>query len=397
LSTSLRIVVAGMVGVYPIGGVAWDYLQYAIGLARMGHDVFYHEDTWSWPYHPLERTRTADGAYSAEFLTRFFQRYAPELSERWHYLHLHRDSFGMDRSAFDEISRSADLFVNVSGASMLPDELASGCVKVFLDTDPGYNQIMLSERLPWAENVDRWCDGVAEHDRFFTYAENIRSPDCLVPRLDFDWVPTRMPVVTDLWKAGTAAPAADAPWTTVMSWNEFGGPLVHRGVEYGSKGTEFEKLLDLPARTGRRLRVAVGGADAPRDRLASHGWEVVDGPGATTTPEDYQGFIGGSRGEISPAKHVYVALRTGWFSCRSACYLAAGRPTVVQNTGFSPELPVDEGILAFDTPDEAADAIARVEDDPARHGRVAREIAVEHFDSAAVLGRFLEEAFQRGP
>jgi hypothetical protein len=395
VSASLRIVVAGMVGAYPVGGVAWDYLQYVIGLSRLGHDVFYHEDTWIWPYHPLENTRTAVGSYSAGFIGRFFERYAPELKDRWHYRHLHEESYGMECSAFDEIARTADLFINVSGACMIPDSLGPNCVKVFLDTDPGYNQIMLSERCEWSENVDRWCDGVAAHDRFFTYAENIHSPDCLVPRLDFDWHTTRMPVVTDSWEPTPTASDSAASWTTVMSWNEFGGPLVHQGVEYGSKGREFEKLIDLPTLARARLRVAVGGADAPRERLVENGWEVVDGPGATATPEDYCRFIGGSRGEISAAKHVYVSMRTGWFSCRSACYLAAGRPTVVQNTGFPAQLPVGEGILAFDSVEEAAAAIARVESDPARHARAAREIAVAYFDSASVLRRFIEEAFGR--
>lgn len=395
MSGPLRIVVAGMVGAYPVGGVAWDYLQYVIGLARLGHDVFYHEDTWIWPYHPLENTRTAEGGYSAGFIGRFFERYAPELKDRWHYRHLHEESYGMACSAFDEVARTADLFINVSGACMIPDALGPQCVKVFLDTDPGYNQIMLSERCEWSENVERWCVGVAAHDRFFTYAENIHSPDCLVPRLDFDWHTTRMPVVTDLWVPTPVVDDASTSWTTVMSWNEFGGALVHGGVEYESKGREFEKLIDLPSQTRARLRIAVGGADAPRERLEQNGWEVVDGPGATSTPEDYCRFIEGSRGEISAAKHVYVAMRTGWFSCRSACYLAAGRPTVVQNTGFPEQLPVGEGILAFDSVEQAAAALAHVDSDPVRHARAAREIAVEHFGAAVVLGRLVEEALGR--
>jgi len=395
VSDSLRIVVAGMVGAYPVGGVAWDYLQYVIGLARLGHDVFYHEDTWIWPYHPLENTRSADGGYSADFIGRFFERYAPEARHRWHYRHLHDESYGMPAAAFDQVARSADLFINVSGACMIPDALGANCVKVFLDTDPGYNQIMLSERFGWSENVERWCAGVAAHDRFFTYAENIHSPDCRVPRLDFDWCTTRMPVVTDLWEATSTDSDPAASWTTVMSWNEFAGPLVYRGVEYGSKDREFEKLIGLPARTRSRLCVAVGGAAAPRDRLVENGWEVVDGPSATATPEDYRRFIAASRGEISAAKHVYVALRTGWFSCRSACYLASGRPVVVQDTGFPPELPVGEGLLAFDSVEEAATALDRVESEPARHARAAREIAASYFDSAGVLGRFVEEAFRR--
>ena len=161
MSSPLRIIVTGLVGLYPVGGVAWDYLQYVVGLARLGHDVYYHEDTWSWPYHPIERQVTSEGRYSAQFLAGFFRRYAPELGARWHYLHLHETSYGMTRRAFDEVARTADIFLNVSGACMFPEELSPRCVKVFLDTDPGYNQIMLSERFAWSENVDRWCASVS--------------------------------------------------------------------------------------------------------------------------------------------------------------------------------------------------------------------------------------------
>src|SRR5436309_9921813 len=137
MTSRLRVVVTGLAGLYPVGGVAWDYLQYVIGLARLGHDVYYHEDTWSWPYHPIENRHTPEGTYSARYIGDFFARYAPELCGRWHYLHLHETSFGMDRAAFDEVARTADVFLNVSGACLLPDRLSPRCVKVFLDTDPG--------------------------------------------------------------------------------------------------------------------------------------------------------------------------------------------------------------------------------------------------------------------
>ncbi|HOI95306.1 MAG TPA: hypothetical protein PK250_11435 [Syntrophobacter fumaroxidans] len=390
----LRIIVTGLAALYPVGGVAWDYLQYIIGFARLGHDVYYHEDSWSWPYHPIQKTYTADPTYSVDYIADFFKTYAPELTGRWHYLHLHDRSYGMDRSAFDEVARTADLFLNVSGACMIPENLSANCVKVFLDTDPGYNQIMLSERLSWSENVDRWCATVAAHDRHFTYAENIHGADCIVPRMDFAWKTTRMPVILDLWSGPAAEPADSArPWTTIMTWNAFKGKLVYKGVEYFSKGTEFEKLMHLPRQARAPLKVAVGGVDAPLDRLAEYGWEVVDGPGATVTPADYQRFIAESRGEISTAKHVYVAMRTGWFSCRSACYLAAGRPVVVQDTGFCSIFESGKGILAFNTPEEAVEAIRRVERDYSRQARAALGAAAEYFDSDKVLSRFIEDAF----
>jgi hypothetical protein len=392
MTSSLRIIVTGLVGLYPVGGVAWDYLQYLIGLVRLGHDAYYYEDTWSWPYHPIEATYTSRGDYSAAYLERYFARYAPELRHRWHYRHLHETTFGMDRSAFDEVARTADLFLNVSGACLIPDHLSPRCVKVFLDTDPGYNQIMLSERFAWSENVDRWCSSVAAHDRHFTYAENIHKPDCLIPTLGWTWKTTRMPIVGELWEAIARTPAAAEAWTTIMTWNAFKGKLVYKGVEYTSKSGEFERLMTLPQNVNVPLKVAVGGVQAPLQRLAQAGWQVVDGPSVSLTPEDYQHFIAASRGELSPAKQVYVAMRSGWFSCRSACYLAAGRPVVVQDTGFSSVLPVGEGILPFSSPQEAVAAIQEAEEKYPRNAQAARAIAREYFDSGKVLRTLIEDA-----
>ena len=394
----LRIVVGGIAGLHPVGGHALHYLQYAAGLARLGHDVYYHEDTWSWPYHPLEETNVSDGSYTARFLRDLFARHAPELDARWHYLHLHEHSFGMSGRAFADVARSADVFVNVGGACIVPEDLPAACVKVFVDTDPGYNQIVLSERFAWSENVERWAASVAAHDRHFTFGENIGAPGCLVPTVGYDWRATRMPIVLDLWEDAALRPASPgAPWTTVLTWNPFKGRVVYRGTEYGGKGSEFERLLDLPARVPVELTVALGGADAPRDRLAAHGWNVVDGPRTTLSGEAYREFIAGSRGEVSPAKHIYAALRTGWFSERSAAYLASGRPVVVQDTGFSDALPVGEGLLAFDDVHSAAEAVLAVEADHPRHAAAARAIAAEWFDARHVLARLVEEAFDRPP
>jgi hypothetical protein len=395
LGSRLRIIVTGMVGLYPVGGVAWDYLQYAVGFSRLGHEVIYHEDTWSWPYHPLEKTYTEKADYSVQYLDNFFKRYAPELSDKWHYFHLHETSHGMSFQDFEDFAATANIFLNVSGACMIPEKLSPSCIKIFLDTDPGYNQIMLSERLSWSENVERWCKSVESHDQHFTYAENIHGEDCTVPKLEYRWKTTRMPVVVDLWAAAAGSgPPAGTPWTTITTWNAFKGKLVYKGVEYASKGAEFERLMNLPQMADVPLKLALGGVDPPIDKLAAAGWQVVDGPQATTTPEKYQQFIAESRGELSAAKHVYVAMRTGWFSCRSACYLAAGRPVVVQDTGFRSIISTGEGILTFTNPEEAAAAIRTVEADYPRHAAAALSMAVEFFDAGKVLKRFIEDVYE---
>ncbi len=390
--SKLRIIVTGLVGLYPLGGVAWDYLQYPIGLLKLGHDVYYHEDTWSWPSQPVEKTYTQDPKYSVGYIEDFLEKYAPGLRERWHYLHLHETSFGMSREQFDEVAASADLFLNISGACMIPENLSGACLKVFLDTDPGYNQIMMTERFAWSENVDRWCSSVDAHDRHFTYAENINGPDCLVPRLDYAWKTTRMPISIEHWEHLARFRQA-GPWTTVMTWNAFKGKLIYKGVEYGSKGAEFDKLMKLPAMVNVPLKVAVGGVNAPLERLSHAGWQVADGPEATVTPAMYQDFIASSRGEISAAKQVYVELRTGWFSCRSAGYLAAGRPVVVQDTGFTPLIASGEGIIAFKTVEEAALGLMEIEGEYDRHAEAALELARQYFDSSRVLKNLIDDVY----
>ncbi len=393
INSGLRIIVTGMVAQYPVGGVAWDYLPYVIGLARLGHDVFYHEDTWCWPYHPLNKTMTDDGSYSARYLNNFFERFAPELAMRWHYLHLHETSYGMRRTDFDEIARTADLFINVSGASMLPELLSTRCLKVFIDTDPGYNQIILSERPTWSENVERWCSSVLAHDRYFSYAENIGAPDCGIPTVGLNWRTTRMPVVLDLWEQFAANASTSAPWSTVMTWNVFKGTVEYAGAEYHGKSVEFHKIMGLPRSLDRGFRLAIGGTKAPVEQLSAHGWAVVDGPTVTLTAADYQDYIIGSRGEISVAKDIYVALRTGWFSGRSACYLAAARPIVVQDTGFTKFIPTGMGAHAFSTKEQAEEALAAVERDYAVQAQAARELARTHFHSANVLGKLIDDVY----
>ncbi|GJL55960.1 MAG: hypothetical protein NPIRA02_30920 [Nitrospirales bacterium] len=393
MTQQLRIIVAGLAGLYPIGGVAWDYLQYVIGLSRLGHDIYYYEDSCCWPYHPIKKTRVPESTYSVEFLSRFLQQYAPHLEARWHYRHLRETSFGISPHAFDEVARTADLFLNVSGACTIPDNLSSQCTKIFLDTDPGYNQIVMSERPEWSENVEQWGATVKAHDRHFTLAENIHSHDCLIPKMGYQWHTTRVPIVVDLWgHLLQGLLPGSASWTTVMTWNPFKGKLIYNDIEYEGKGAEFEKVFELPQRTGIPFTVAVGGGNAPTERLQKHGWHVVEGERVSLTPNAYQEFIAASPGEFSPAKHVYVAMRSGWFSSRSACYLAAGRPVVTQDTAFSSVLPVGKGLLSYTNLEEAVQAIREVNADYSRHAKAARVIAEEHFDSDKVLSQLLEKA-----
>ncbi len=401
MSSKLRIIVGGMVGQFPLGGVAWDYFHYVLGLAELGHEVYYHEDTWVWPYDPVKGYPSDDASYTVKFIDDFFKNHAPHLRENWHYCLLHDKHYGMTGEKFDEIARSADLFINVSGACFFPDNLNPKCIKVWMDTDPGYNQIRLAERPAWAENIDRWIAQVRAHDVHLTYAENIFAPppDCLLPRLDLKWVPTRCVVTLPNWADVKARPiAATAPYTTVMSWDYFPGKLELNGIEYHGKPPEYERFRTLPARAKAagldiNLSLAVGGHKTPTDQIRADGWGLIDARTATLTPESYKDFIACSGGEWSVAKNVFVHLRTGWFSCRTACYLAAGRPAVVQETGWSRYVPSGHGVIAFSTIEEALNGLQKVTENPLHHREAAYAIARDHLSPRAVLVPMLENIF----
>jgi hypothetical protein len=391
----LRIIVGGMVGQYPLGGVAWDYFHYVLGLHELGHDVYYHEDTWSWPLDPIKGYPVDSPDHSVKIIKDFFDTYAPALSQKWHYLLLHDKSYGMTREDFDEVARSADVFVNVSGASFFPDQLNPKCIKVFLDTDPGYNQIVMHEKPSWSEHVDRWTKQVRDHDKHFTYAENIYGDDCVIPRMDFNWIPTRCVVTLPQWESiKNTPPPSDATFTTVMSWTYFKGPLTYRGVSYGAKVPEYERFRDLPKRVNVPLILAVGGIHQDPEIVKRDGWQWHDGALMSRTPHSYAKFIQDSLAEWSIAKHVYVATRSAWFSCRTACYLAAARPAVVQETGWSRFIPPGDGLIAFETMEQAVDGIKRILAEPEKHGRAAYEIAREYLTPQKVLTPMLEQVFE---
>jgi hypothetical protein len=316
--------------------------------------------------------------------------------EKWHYVLLHEKHFGMTGEAFDQIAATADVFLNVSGACFIPEKLSARCLKVFLDTDPGYNQIMLHEKFAWSENVDRWCKLVADHDRHLTYAENIAGADCVIPRMDFDWRPTRCVVTLPQWSAiRESPPPPDAPFTTVMTWDYFRGKLIFNGVDYRTKVPEFEKFHDLPSRVNVPMAVAIGGLKAPIEQVRAGGWRTLDAHAVTLTPASYQQLIRDSQGEWSVAKNVYVDTRSGWFSCRTACYLAAGRPAVVQETGWSRFIPTGDGLLAFSTMEEAIAGLARFAADPAHHRAAAYAVARHHLAPDVVLPPMIDAIFSR--
>lgn len=381
----MKAIVTGMIATYPVGGVAWDYGQYALGLERLGFEVYYLEDTGLDAYHPVQREYGQDYRYGIDFLGRSLAALSGALGARWHARTNDGRTHGLAAEDFGDVLAEADLFLNVSGSALMREDYLRCRNKVFIDTDPGFNQLRNFPR--WDRNPDwKGTHGYRAHEHFFTYAGLIGTPECGLPALGLDWHATRPPVVLDLWQA---QPPGER-WTTVMTWRNFPELIEHRGRRYGAKELEFEQVETLPRRTRARLELAVGGTEPPRSRWSSLGWSVVDSHDVSTTMDDYRAYIERSKAEFSVAKNVYVATRSGWFSCRTVCYLAAGLPAVIQDTGYSRYVPCGEGLLAFSSLEEAASGIERVEADYPRHQRAARALAEAHFDSGRVLAEILE-------
>ncbi len=381
----MRIIVTGLVGQYAFGGVAWDYLQFVEGFRQLGHDVFYLEDTEMWPYDPIKNTISNDGSYNINYLRGVMEKLG--LADRWIYRSAPDASYhGHTEADAKEICATADLFLNVSGCGWLRPEYVAIPCKVFLDSDPMFTQVAL------ASGQQDVIERIRAHDRHFTFAENIGAPDCRVPDAGFHWIPTRQPVVLDWWDGG-AEPPRDV-FTTVMNWVSYKSCEYH-GETWGQKDVEFLKFADLPQKTAQKFEIAMGmgpGMKRPTEMLQQQGWQIIEPAEHLPDPWTYREYLRGSKGEWSVAKEGYVKSRSGWFSCRSACYLALGRPCVLQDTGWSQVYPTGHGLFAFRTLDDVLAGIGAINADYAAHSRAARQLAAEMFDARKVLADLLARA-----
>jgi glycosyltransferase involved in cell wall biosynthesis len=378
LRSRKRIVVLHLAGQYPLGGIGWQAIHHVVGLARLGHDVYFVDDSGAWAYDPRVKSLVKDCAYSVEFLRRTMERFG--LGDRWAYVDgVRHDCYGLSATRLAELYREADALVNVCGASPLREEHMRCPVRVYLQTDPVHDQIQLFEGNAWTRTI------LKAHTHHFTYGENLGQPDCPVPLEDLQWRPTRPPVVLDLWTP-RVDPGAQC-FTTVATWKNVGKD-VHFGGEtyYWSKHLNFLRFVDLPRLTRQPFELAVETDDRATVALfAERGWRLTDAYLKSRDVDVYQEYIDRSRGEFTAAKDLVVRMRSGWFSDRSVCYLAAGKPVVTQDTAFGKFVPTGRGLFAVNTPEEAAAAVDEINRDYADHARGARAIAAEFFDSDRVL------------
>ncbi len=382
--TPRRIIIAGAIGHHPIGGAgnAWAFLQYLLGFRGLGIETFYVEhleakSCWDAEWQPTTFDHSVNAKTFAALSRRFGLDGTMALLDEQSDAHV-----GLSRGEVRQLARDCDLFINMSGRFHEREVLAAARRRLYLDMDPGFTQI-------WQEQyqVDMNLRG---HDCYVTVGLNFGQPDCPLPTCGVAWQTIVPPVVIEEWDTTTVP--GDA-YTTVADWRGYGA-VEWNGVWYGQKGQEFTRVIDLPRRVNTPLEIclAIHPDETDRALLAQHGWQLSDPQVHAATPDSYRDFIWRSRGEFTAAKHGYVAGRSGWFSDRSACYLAAGRPVILQDTGFSRYIPVGQGLLAFDDAASAAAAITAVEADYAAHAQAARALARTCFDARIVLPRLLELA-----
>ena len=416
MAERLRLVVSGLIAQHPLlGGMTWHYLQYLLGLEQLGHEVYYLEDSGMLPYNVdggpsgddwVEHDCSANVAYLHEMLDRH------GLGDRWAFrCGLDGTWSGMSDRRRSGVLATADVLLNVSGSLAQPERHRGRGLLVYIDSDPGFTQVKTLAGLAQPGLTDDeipeyagFATRVAEHDVHFTFGENESSD---VPRTGHRWLPTRQPIVVEEWQRPQHE--VRRGFTTVMSWSSY-RPLVWHDRRLGQKDVEFRRFLELPTRCpAAKLEVALfptrhaeweavdaagSGRDVPvEESLRRHGWRTTDASAECAGADRYRDFVLDSAAEWSVAKNGYVATATGWFSERSGCYLAAGRPIVVQDTGLRDVLPVGEGLLTFSTLDGATTAVDDVLGDYARHSRAASELALEHLAARPVLTRLLEAAF----
>lgn len=378
-----NVVVMGIAGRSPYAGVAWQTLHYLEGFRRLGCEVAYVEDTGAWPYDAERNTVTADPSYTVAYLARVMARGGFE--GRWAYLAASqgRRAYGLDAARVDDLFERADVLVNLCAATRLRDEHLRIPVRVYLETDPVRTQIEV------AKGDAAAIQALAAHTHHFTYGENLGAADCGVPVVRFGWHATRPAVILDWWPP-EPPPPADAPLTTVANWSQSNDIEWNGQVYRWSKDVEFLKFIDLPRRVHASFELTLACGDPQAvERLRASGWRVRDALRLSSGLEPYREYIRASRGEFTVAKDQNVRLRSGWFSDRSACYLATGRPVVTQDTGFDNLIPVGKGLFAFHTIEEIVESVNTIDADYPAHARAAREIAEEYFNAERLLGDIL--------
>ena len=376
----------------PIAGVIWQHIHYIVGLQRLGHEVFYVEDTSRFPYNPSTFDISDDFSYATQTLGTLAKEHGFE--GKWAYCARYRNPYqmaGMERTELLQLYRECDAALNICGSHDLNEDLALIPHLIYVESDPGVEQIKVDQ------SNETTLSFLKHHQHLFTFGENIGTPAFPVPTHGLTWLPTRQPVVTDLWAPSKPikTPPPEALYTSICNWSTSGKKdITWRDSQYlWSKSLEFLRFVEAPRCAGEMFELATDIKEPSEQELfLRNNWRLILPHDLSTNWNGYRDYIKNSKGEFTCAKDQYIRLHTGWFSDRSACYLAAGRPVITQETGFSAHYGHGYGLLGFSTLEEIVEAVHSIRMDYAKHSQAALEIARETFEAEKVLKSLLDRA-----
>lgn len=380
-----KIIVFGILFWYPLAGVTYQFLHYLLGLRKLGYDPYYIEDSGRYVYDPELNDVTPEATRNIEAVAPILEAYG--LGDRWGFRGFYPGGrcYGMSEEQMQTLYKEADAFLNVTGAQELRDEHMQVKRRIYVESDPVASQVKVYHGDPGTIAT------LEAHDTYFSFGENLGAPDCKVPVVRFDWQPTRQPVLLDLWD--NPSNLTDRGYTTIATWSNAAKDITLNGeTYYWSKDREFEKIMHLPRRRPVSFQLAASAPPEIEEQLIANGWGLVHPFEISKSMDRYRDFICSSRAEFTVAKDQNIRLRSGWFSDRSATYLAASRPVINQDTAFANVLPTGRGLFSFRTEDDILAAIDEIESRYEENCRAARDIAEEYFAAEKVLSSLLSRA-----
>lgn len=378
-----RIAFAGSLAQRPgYGGHAWVILQYLLGFRRLGYDVLFLDRlNGDMLFDAAGDPCTLSQSHNLQYFLEVMRRYELHDSFSLDYNN-GKEVIGIPRSTVLEHVRQSSALINVMG--YLHDEEILSCARrrVFLDIDPGFGQMWQALGL---------CEMFQGHDDYVTIGLHIGQPYCEIPTCGIDWITTLQPIVLEFWPAQSSVPRPR--FTTVASWRGPYDAVEYNGRRYGLRVHEFRKYLELPRLTEIPFELALDidpSDSADLLQIDKNSWRLISPADVAAYPWTYQEYVQNSWAEFSVAKEMYVQSHSGWISDRSICYLASGRPVLVQDTSLRDSFPVGSGLLVFSTLEEAAAGVQQLSANYVAHARAARDVVCEFFDSDKVIRRLLD-------
>ena len=367
---------------YPLGGnLSWA-LQYLVGFKELGHDIYFVEK-YAYPnscYDPVKQAQSNDCSYGVNAVSDLLSQYG--LKDKWCFVENGDIYHGLSEKEINNVFRRADLYIESGAHGSWTEESSFAATRVYIDVDPAYSHI----RLQYAKDHNI---PLPVYDHYYTNGMNVGKAGNIIPTAGINWGYIFNPVNVNLFRQ--TPPPSNAPYSTIMNWKSYDS-VEYNNVSYGQKDIEFEKFISLPQIVNAPLEVAVSGlSEEKAETLKQHKWLINSAQKVTLSFNSFRQYLRDCKGEFSVCKNVYTATRSGWFSDKSAAYLASGRPVVVQETGFSDYLPAGEGLFAVNNVEEAKNAIELIESNYKKHAEKAREIAFEYLEAQIVLKRFLKQ------